>query len=76
MLEIFELEELFLEASYDGDFVLGFSLLQQTVCCQVSIHLLIEFYLEINYHSNPSSYIRTLLSNNFEMHYRAIFLMV
>ncbi len=76
MLEIFELEEFLLEGSNDCVFVLGFSLLQQTVGRKVSIHLLIEFYLEINYHSNPCFNIRALPLIYFQTHYHTIDLIV
>ena len=49
VLQVFELEEFLLEGGNDCVFVLGFGLVQEACGCKVSVHLLMEFYLEINY---------------------------
>ena len=49
MLEVFKFEKFLLERGYHGIFVLRVSLLKQSGCSKIPIHILIEFYLEINY---------------------------
>ncbi len=48
MFKIFEFKELFFEVRNDCVFVLRFCLIEKACGCQISVHLRIEFYLEIN----------------------------
>jgi hypothetical protein len=43
MLQIFELEEFFFERGNDCVFVVGLSLIEQSSCSEVSVHLPMEF---------------------------------